>query len=197
MLSVVFLEVLPKIATSPLAITAYCFFIVAFFWFRYQKVRAKSLVKTLEALPKDQRKAFAEKTGFNHTEVFSLPAKDRSKYFDKKFALLRYSLTLAFSFFAFTLLVFAWLQHFPNSTSYFIRVNTLDTLGNAMNSVEVISSIGGEPQKIRGGVQFCIPSDAVPKSREVIFRAKSVSGFESGSITHRLTEQQQQSVNLY
>jgi hypothetical protein len=89
-----FLQILPKIATHPLAILAYI--CVAGVWllafFRWRK--SNDFLKALELLPKAGRADFARKSGYKYDELASLPQKQRLKLLTQRYWLIAFIVTI-------------------------------------------------------------------------------------------------------
>jgi hypothetical protein len=69
---------------------------------------------------------------------------------------------------------------------YAVRVVPLDPDGNRVNCESLSSSVGGTALAFPGGCEFRIPSQDVPKSRTVIFRAKVMESFLLGFLVATL-----------
>ena len=81
-------------------------------------------------------------------------------------------------------------------TLYTVRVNVLDAQGSQVNGAEVISSIGGEKQKIQGGWQFVIPEGQVPADKQATFRAEQKNAFLRGDSTITLGSDHNPSIEI-
>jgi tetratricopeptide (TPR) repeat protein len=89
-----FLQILPQIASHPLAILAYICVVVVWLVAALRSRRSKDFLKTLELLPEPDRSAFARRSGYRYDELAFLPQKQRLKLLTKRYRLFAFIVTV-------------------------------------------------------------------------------------------------------
>jgi hypothetical protein len=67
-----FLDVLPKIASHPMAIVAYICVGAGWLLFALRQQRSRDFIKALESLPKEKRIQFCRDAGYSYDELATL-----------------------------------------------------------------------------------------------------------------------------
>ena len=89
-----FLQVLPKIASHPLAILAYLCVLGAWIVIYFRRQRSKDFLKVLQALPADEQPAFARRSGYRYDELAALSQKQRLNLLTRRYVLVAYVITI-------------------------------------------------------------------------------------------------------
>jgi tetratricopeptide (TPR) repeat protein len=78
------LNILPKIATHPLAIVAYVLVVAALLFYHLRRRQSVTFLKALDSMPLEQRFDFAKHSGYRYDDLASLRQKDRLKIIRQK-----------------------------------------------------------------------------------------------------------------
>jgi hypothetical protein len=94
-----FAELLPKIASQPIAIAAYV--ILAGVWLvaLVRRQKAKVFLAALDRIPSEQREAFARECGYRYETIAQLPERDRLSALTFQYFLIAFIVTVAALFF--------------------------------------------------------------------------------------------------
>ena len=89
-----FLEVLPKIATQPLAILAYICLVGGWLLWFSRKRQSADFLKALDAIPRNERANFAQNAGYRYDELAQLSNSERMYILTRRYRLFAYITTL-------------------------------------------------------------------------------------------------------
>ncbi len=85
-----FLEVLPSIATQPLAIMAYVMVVGAWLLYVLRRIRSRDFLKALESLNESDRPEFCRRAGYSYDDLAALSKGDRMKALTMRNLLVAY-----------------------------------------------------------------------------------------------------------
>src|SRR5436190_1277777 len=82
-----FLDVLPKIASHPLAIAAYICLLAGWLVWILRRRKSQDFLQTLAKIPKEKRAEFCRQSGFKYEELAQIPDKDKLTLLTRRYIL--------------------------------------------------------------------------------------------------------------
>lgn len=137
------LEILPTIATEPLAILAYTSLASGWLLWLYRRARSGDFLKALEFIEAKDRPEFSKQSGYSYSEISRLPRKDQLAIINRKYLLIAYAISIT-SFLVFVGLLFNYLKLSAEDDNDITRIPTGQL---AMDVVEIIREQESQSRK--------------------------------------------------